>query len=73
MFIKDELKLNKFRDCAIPSNREYFARYGFAVTPASQYTGDDVSLPMPMNKVESMADYMAYAEEMAENQSDENE
>lgn len=61
MYIPEEMKLNKFRVCSIPSNKEYFSRFGFAVTPETQYTGDDMA-SMPMNKVESIEDMQAYAE-----------
>lgn len=54
MYIKDELKLNKFREVRIPSNAEYFARYGFTTSPDSQYSGDEDS-PMPKNKTELFA------------------
>ena len=61
MFILAKLKLNKFRDCAVPSNREYFQRFGFASPAATSFTGDDVA-PEPMNKVEQMEDLQNYAE-----------
>ena len=61
MYIPEKMKLNKFRNCAIPSNKEYFSRFGFAVTPDTQYTGDEMAA-MPMNKVESIEDMQAYAE-----------
>lgn len=61
MFIPEKMKLNKFRDCAIPSNRSYFQNLGFAVTPNTEYTGDEVA-PEQMNKVESIEDMQAYAE-----------
>lgn len=49
-----EMKVNTFRDVRIPSNAEYFARYGFAVSPASQYSGDEPS-PMPSDKLSSLS------------------
>lgn len=67
MFVVEELKLNKFRDVQIPSGREYFARYGQLISPADQYTGDEVA-QMPQNKVDSFADYQRYAEQMADQQ-----
>lgn len=61
MYIPEELKLNKFRDCAIPSNREYFMQRGLHPTPSGEYSGDDV-VPEQLNKVESMEDMQRYAE-----------
>lgn len=66
MFIKDELKLNKFRDVRIPSNAEYFARYGFTTSPDSQYSGDE-SAPLSMNKTE-LFELMAEYDRMKQNE-----
>lgn len=71
-YINEKLKLNAFKDVRIPSNAEYFARYGFAVSPDSQYSGDEAS-PMPKNKTELFAlmdeyDRMKLAEEAKVNQ-----
>lgn len=64
MFYPNEkMKVNKFHAVRIPSNAEYFSRFGLAVSPASAYTGDDVS-PMPLNKTDSLADYERYCEVM---------
>lgn len=73
MYIREELKLNKLRHVKIPSNAEYFARYGFTASPASQYSGDDVA-PMPKNKTELFAlmeeyDRMKQVEESQSNNS----
>lgn len=38
--VPEKLKLNKFKLVAIPKNRDYFARFGFAKSPASSYSGD---------------------------------
>lgn len=51
----DEMRVNSFHDVRIPSNAEYFARYGFATSPASQYSGDETS-PMPSDKLSSSRD-----------------
>lgn len=72
MYVKEELKLNKFRDVSIPSGREYFMRYGYIQSPGNKYTGDELA-QMPQNKVDSLADYMQYAESEAERQSQESE
>lgn len=66
MFYPDEkMKVNSFRQVAIPRNAEYFARYGYAVSPASLYTGD-VPAPVPMNKTDLLADMEAYDSMMQE-------
>lgn len=73
MYIPEKLKLNKFRKCAIPSNREYFSRFGFAVSPSGQYTGAERVPVAPLNKVDSIVDYMKYAEQEAAKQFENNE
>lgn len=45
--VPEKLKLNKFKLVAIPKNRDYFARFGFAKSPASSYSGD---LPASFNE-----------------------
>lgn len=69
MYIPEELKLNRFKECSIPRNKEYFARYGLVVTPSSQYSGDDPS-PMPSTKIEDIEDFEAYAKIRAEEMND---
>lgn len=69
MFIPEKLKLNKFRDCAIPSNRDYFVRFGFQAPPAGSFTGEVVA-PYPMNKVEEIEDFEKYAEMKAKEESE---
>lgn len=60
MYYPDEkMKVNSFRQVAIPRNAEYFARYGYAVSPASLYTGDEPA-PKPMNKTDILADMERY-------------
>lgn len=50
MFCPEDLKVNKFVDVRIPSNKDYFARVGRQVLPAGQYTGDEPAM-MPTDKV----------------------
>lgn len=60
MYFPDEkMKVNTFHQVAIPRNAEYFARFGMAVSPSSQYTGDEPA-PMPMNKTDMFKDMEAY-------------
>lgn len=49
----EAMKVNTFREVRIPTNAEYFARYGYAVSPDSQFSGDEPS-PMPVDKLQSM-------------------
>lgn len=58
------MKLNKFKLVTIPSAREYFKLYGERAMAASAYSGDDAPLP-DGNKVDTIADFMQYAEEEA--------
>lgn len=53
--IPEKLKLNKFQHVAIPKNRDYFSRYGFVSSPASQYSGDDIN-KMSSNKIDDMVE-----------------
>lgn len=60
MFFPDvKMKVNSFHQVAIPRNAEYFARFGFAVSPASAYSGDEPA-PKPMNKTDMYADMARY-------------
>ncbi len=60
MYFPDEkMKVNKFHDVAIPRNAEYFARFGYAVSPSCSYTGDEPA-PQPMNKTDMLADMERY-------------
>lgn len=63
MYVPEQMKVNKFVACRIPSNSLYFQRFG-QFTPASSYfTGDEV--PRDLNKVDSINDYLGYAEMMS--------
>lgn len=64
MFIPKELQINRFVAVDIPSPKSFFARMGEVNLPEKDYSGDDL-VPEPMRKVDSMADYEAYAEQMA--------
>lgn len=55
MYCPDKLKLNKFKEVNIPSNRDYFARFGKVTVPSSMYGGDKQAVPMPMNKTDELA------------------
>lgn len=54
MFVPDSLKVNKFVDVAIPSNKDYFARLGKQALPEGQYTGDDPAM-MVTDKVSQVS------------------
>lgn len=70
MYCPDELKLNKFKHVRIPSNDQYFARYG-GVSPedSGNYTGDE-AIPMAQTKIDAIAEgaqlYEQYAREASQ-------
>ena len=64
MFVPDEkMKINKFRQVAIPKPIEYMQRFGTASMPSSAYSGDEFA-PLPRNKVDMLADADRYDEMM---------
>lgn len=69
MYCPEKLKLNKFKDVAIPSPRSYMERFGAHDMPISQYTGEDEPVNMENRKTELMHDAqeeMAYRSWLAE-------
>lgn len=72
MFVPDELKINKFSDVKIPSNKDYFQRVGVQALPEGQYTGDELA-PMATDKVSSIAyEEQRLFDEMRANEAGEN-
>lgn len=72
MFVPDDLKVNRFSDVKIPSNKMYFARLGRQALPSGYYTGED-SAPMPVDKVTSIsAEEQRIFDEMRANEPGEN-
>lgn len=60
MWVPDEkMKINKFRQVAIPKPIEYMQRFGSADMPSSSYSGDEFA-PLPRNKVDMLADADRY-------------
>lgn len=56
MFINKALKLNRFRSVYIPSNREYFSRYGTSLPQGEgSYSGDEY-IPSMRSKIDSLED-----------------
>lgn len=55
MYCPEKLKLNRFKQVKIPSNKDYFSRIGAVATPATSYTGDDRDVHFPQNKTEEFA------------------
>lgn len=51
--IPEKLKLNKFELSVIPHARKLVNTFGYAASPASQYSGDD-NASKPMNKVQQL-------------------
>lgn len=73
MYVCEGLKLNKFRDVAIPANKMYFQRYGLMNADRMVYTGDELARP-EKTKVDTFTDMEAYdrmkAAEEAANKTD---
>lgn len=67
MYCPEELKINKYKHVRIPTNDQYFQRYG-GVSPesAGTYTGEE-SIPMAQTKIDAIAEgaelYEQYARE----------
>lgn len=59
MNIPDKLKLNRFKVVNIPSNKDYFQRFGSRTMPESMYSGDEVA-PVASRKIDQIAAYDAY-------------
>lgn len=55
MYCPEKLKLNKFKQVQIPSNKDYFGRLGTSPVPSSQYTGEDNLAPFPQRKTDELA------------------
>lgn len=69
MYIKDELKINKFQLVRIPSNKEYFGRVGLSsIGTGDQYTGDEM-MPQQVSKIDNLAYMDAYDKMMASEES----
>lgn len=62
------MKVNKFEDVAIPSNKSFFARLGQVSLPSSSYTGDEV-VPIDQRKVDELDMFEKYAEQMSKEES----
>jgi len=58
---KEMMKVNKFEDVAIPSNKSFFARLGAVAPETLKYSGDEV-VPEQLSKSDSFDDFQAYAE-----------
>ena len=65
MYIPEKMQINKFEAVSLPSPKSWFSRVGEVAPPEKDFSGEDV-VPEQMRKVESLADYEAYAEMMAQ-------
>lgn len=72
MYIPEKMKVNRFEDVAIPSNKSFFARLGQVSPDSLKYSGDEV-IPESMRKNDSIDDYARYAELMAKEASEKSE
>lgn len=69
MYCPEKLKLNKFKDVAIPSPRDFMARFGAHALPDAQFTGEEEAVDFENRKVELMhtaEEEMAYRSWLAE-------
>lgn len=67
MYVCEGLRLNRFRDVAIPANKDYFRQYGFLSSIPGNFIGDEKP-PQDGNKIDVLAamdeyDRMMQAEE----------
>lgn len=68
MFCPDKLKLNKFRFVRIPTNAEYFGRFGFADPSTGVYSGDQQGIEVG-TKIDNIEKANSFYEEYAESMS----
>lgn len=65
MIIPKSLKLNRFKQVPIPSNKDYFGRCTAHTIPAkSMYSGDE-HIPLAETKVQSLSRTEKLVEEMS--------
>ena len=64
MVIEERLKLNRFQQVSIPKPSDMFARLGGRITPATEYSGEEVL--QQSNKVEQLGEQMKMYEQYAE-------
>lgn len=72
MYIPEKLQINKFEAVSLPSPKSWFVRVGEVAPAEKDFSGEDV-VPESMRKVESLADYEAYAEMMAQEEANKSE
>ena len=70
MYVPAKLKLNKFIDVNIPSNKSYFSRLGEVKPLPDSFTGDEIAI-MNQDKIQQIEDYQKYAE--SQNEIDKNQ
>lgn len=54
MYIPDKLKLNRYKTVRIPTNRDYFEKYGKCDLSRCSFTGDD-DYPLPSRKLDEIS------------------
>lgn len=67
MFVSEKNKHNKFKLVHIPSNRDYFSRFGFAGVPDS-FSGDQPGVDN-RSKIDQIADMDLYDAYMMDQES----
>lgn len=65
MYVNEKMKLNKFQQVNIPTNKDYFARAGKRMPDEAMFTGDEPVDFMPQgDKLQQIADMDAYDQAM---------
>lgn len=61
MYVHPKNKLNAFKEVALPSNAQYFHKFGNLSTTVNMYSGDETDLPSG-NKIDQIAHYLSINE-----------
>lgn len=72
MFVKEELKLNRFRKVMIPSNASFVSRFSPASMPLQQYSGEDNLSEPVLNKAEQIARDQELYDKLMQDEADSN-
>lgn len=66
MYCPKKLQLNNFRLVLIPSNADYFKRFGFSSMPTNMYDSNAECPPMLQDKLSQLASAQSMLERAAE-------
>lgn len=68
MRVNKKLKLNKFKFVRIPTNMDFFGRFGTTISGKSSFTGDSDPIPFAQSKIDSIASGAELYEQFAREQ-----